>query len=90
VNTATTSDQSDPAVAADGSGNLVIAFTDADGSAKGIVAQRHAGDGTPLGGDANGDGVTNVQDVFYLINHLFAAGPGPACAWRREAGVVRK
>lgn len=28
-------------------------------------------------GDANGDGVVNVTDVFHLINHLFAAGPLP-------------
>jgi len=26
-------------------------------------------------GDANGDGVTTVGDVFYLINFLFAGGP---------------
>jgi hypothetical protein len=26
-------------------------------------------------GDANGDAETNVQDVFYLINDLFAGGP---------------
>jgi hypothetical protein len=28
-------------------------------------------------GDANGDGFVSVLDVFYLINHLFAAGPVP-------------
>jgi hypothetical protein len=28
-------------------------------------------------GDANGDGVVNVTDVFYLINFLFAGGPIP-------------
>jgi hypothetical protein len=28
-------------------------------------------------GDANADGETNVLDVFYLINALFAAGPSP-------------
>jgi hypothetical protein len=28
-------------------------------------------------GDVNGDSVTNVQDVFYLINALFAGGPVP-------------
>jgi hypothetical protein len=28
-------------------------------------------------GDANGDGVVNVADVFYLINYLFAVGPIP-------------
>jgi hypothetical protein len=28
-------------------------------------------------GDANGDGLVNVADVFYLINFLFAGGPTP-------------
>ena len=30
------------------------------------------------GGDANGNGVFDVQDVFFLINYLFAGGPAPA------------
>ncbi|HKC23377.1 MAG TPA: dockerin type I domain-containing protein, partial [Thermoanaerobaculia bacterium] len=30
-----------------------------------------------LHGDANGDAVRDVQDVFYLINYLFAGGPAP-------------
>jgi len=29
-------------------------------------------------GDENGDTLVNVQDVFYLVNHLFSGGPGPA------------
>jgi streptogramin lyase len=28
-------------------------------------------------GDANGDGLVNVSDVFYVINFLFAGGPEP-------------
>lgn len=28
-------------------------------------------------GDANGDGVVGVEDIFYLINNLFASGPPP-------------
>jgi CSLREA domain-containing protein len=28
-------------------------------------------------GDANGDGVRDVADVFYIINYLFAGGPVP-------------
>ena len=28
-------------------------------------------------GDVNGDAATNVSDVFYLINFLFAGGPAP-------------
>ncbi len=30
-------------------------------------------------GDVNGDGVLNVNDIFYLINFLFAGGAAPAC-----------
>jgi glucose/arabinose dehydrogenase len=30
-----------------------------------------------LEGDVNGDSATTAADVFYLINHFFAAGPGP-------------
>jgi hypothetical protein len=29
-------------------------------------------------GDANGDGVVDIADVFFLINFLFAGGPPPA------------
>jgi hypothetical protein len=32
-----------------------------------------------LAGDMNGDGVTDVADVFYTINFLFAGGPAPVC-----------
>jgi photosystem II stability/assembly factor-like uncharacterized protein len=28
-------------------------------------------------GDVNGNGTVEVGDIFYLINHLFAAGPAP-------------
>jgi virginiamycin B lyase len=28
-------------------------------------------------GDANGDGIVSVNDVFYLISYLFAGGPAP-------------
>ncbi|HNX50316.1 MAG TPA: hypothetical protein PKL08_09135 [Thermoanaerobaculaceae bacterium] len=28
-------------------------------------------------GDLNGNGAIDVQDVFYLINFLFAGGPAP-------------
>jgi hypothetical protein len=33
--------------------------------------------GTALRADANGDGVRNVSDVFFLINALFAGGAQP-------------
>jgi hypothetical protein len=31
-------------------------------------------------GDSNGDGTTNVNDVFFLINFLFAGGAAPSCS----------
>ena len=39
-------------------------------------------------GDANGDGLVNVADVFYLINNLFAGGPGPVSGDANGDGVV--
>ena len=33
---------------------------------------------TYIHGDANGDGVVDIADVFYLVNFLFAGGPPPA------------
>ena len=33
--------------------------------------------GTPISGDANGDGSVTVADVFYLISSLFVGGPAP-------------
>jgi len=30
-------------------------------------------------GDVNGDAVTDVNDVFYLVNYLFAGGDAPTC-----------
>jgi hypothetical protein len=30
-------------------------------------------------GDANCDGVVDINDVVYLLNYLFAGGPLPAC-----------
>jgi PKD repeat protein len=40
-------------------------------------------------GDGNGDGTVNVQDVFYLINSLFAGGPDPvgACDVNGDSAV---
>ncbi len=32
---------------------------------------------TVSAGDANGDGVVTVADIFYLINFLFTGGPPP-------------
>jgi len=32
---------------------------------------------TPPKGDANGDTVVDVQDVFYLLNYIYSGGPAP-------------
>jgi PKD domain./Protein of unknown function (DUF1566). len=32
---------------------------------------------TPACGDQNGDGAFGPADVFYLVNYMFASGPGP-------------
>ncbi|HET7675491.1 MAG TPA: Ig-like domain-containing protein [Gammaproteobacteria bacterium] len=54
VNTTTTGDQENPAVAMDAAGNFVVAWTDysgADAAGDGIFAQRYHADGTPLGSE---------------------------------------
>jgi titin len=43
------------------------------GQAEGVIVNDEA----LLGGDANGNGVVDIADVFFLINNLFAAGPPP-------------
>jgi hypothetical protein len=78
VNTNTAGDQGvlGLAVAASGAAEFyTIVFSDADGSNEGVWAVDYC-----LVGDANADGVLDVLDVFYLINGLFAGGPGPNCA----------
>ena len=40
-----------------------------------------AGEATPecvAATNTNGDGVTNITDATYLLNHLFSGGPAPA------------
>jgi hypothetical protein len=37
------------------------------------------GDGTPLAGDTNGDGVTDIADAIALQNHVLRGGPAPVC-----------
>jgi hypothetical protein len=39
--------------------------------------QIHASLKSCLHGDATGDGILDVSDIFYLINSLFAGGPAP-------------
>jgi hypothetical protein len=78
VNTQTTNDNAYPAVAADlGSGKFVVVWQSYRSSStkNDVFAQRF--DQIAHFGDANGDGQLDVGDVFYLINFLFAGGPGP-------------
>ena len=45
--------------------------------ALGVAAPSGVATGQAVPGDANGDGVVTVLDVFFTINYLFAAGPAP-------------
>jgi hypothetical protein len=53
VNTYTTSDQSEPSVAADSAGNFVVVWTSSsqDGSVDGVFGQRYASSGAPVGSE---------------------------------------
>ncbi|HKC25760.1 MAG TPA: dockerin type I repeat-containing protein, partial [Thermoanaerobaculia bacterium] len=72
VNTYTTQGQYLPTIASSPIGNVVVTWdsTGEDGTLYGAYGQRF----TFVAGDANGDGVLDVLDVFYLINALFAGG----------------
>jgi hypothetical protein len=73
LNTVTSSNQVHPRLATLGQRKRIGVWDSLqDGQDFGIYAQR-------LGpnGDADGNGVVNVSDVFYLINYLFAGGPVP-------------
>jgi hypothetical protein len=84
VNTYTTGQQSTPAVAYAGATGFVVAWQGyeepLDSSLKGVFAQRFSAPSVCLAGDVNNDGHVDVGDVFYLINFLFASGPGPVCS----------
>jgi mucin-19 len=56
-------------IAVDATGKLYIADPNAGAIRLGVIAG--------VKGDANGDGLVTVGDVFYLINYLFAGGPAP-------------
>jgi hypothetical protein len=79
VNTYTTSDQLESRVALLGNGNIVVTWksVNQDHHFSGVYAQLYA---CGVGGDVDGNGSTNVADVFYLINTLFAGGPAPVCS----------
>jgi hypothetical protein len=76
VNAYTTGIQRSPAVAALAPGQFVVVWQSngQDGDNYGVFGQRVR---FPLTGDVDGNGVLNVNDVFYLINFLFAGGPPP-------------
>ena len=79
VNTYTAAYQTAPSAAASASGFVVVWTGEfEDGSSTGIFGQRY---GTSCAnGDVNGDSAVNVNDVFYLINRLFAGGAAPVCS----------
>jgi hypothetical protein len=76
VNAFTTGIQAVPDVAGGPAGSFVVVWRSDN--------QASATSGTDIyarllrpSGDIDGNGVLNVNDVFYLINHLFAGGPPP-------------
>src|SRR5205814_5248262 len=76
VNTFTTKSQQRPALAGSPAGRFLIAWESQlqDGNGFGIYGRRLC---DSLAGDATGNGVIDVSDVFALINALFAGGPPP-------------
>lgn len=55
-----------------------IVFLDPVGDEATIVAGLpYAGSNAYPAGDANGDGLADIADIFYLINRVFATGPAP-------------
>jgi hypothetical protein len=75
VNAFTTGMQRDPRVSMPSVGWFTVVWNDAsqDGSGYGVFGRQFCS----LQGDANGDDALTVQDIFYLINNLFAGGPNP-------------
>jgi hypothetical protein len=74
VNTTSNTKDPQPAAAADAFG-FVVTWMGDDGDQRGVFARRYRTARVP--GDVNGDFIVDVQDVFYLINFLFAGGPAP-------------
>ncbi|HKC23549.1 MAG TPA: hypothetical protein VKF32_02350, partial [Thermoanaerobaculia bacterium] len=77
VETVTAGTKRFPSVAALGTQKFVVVwdgyvgFTDTDISGQRVQSCRSS--------DVNGDGKLDVNDVFHLINALFAGGPSPVC-----------
>jgi hypothetical protein len=73
VNTYTSSQQSDPAVAMDTDGEFVVAWqSDQDGSSWGVYGQRYASDGTAHGGEFR----ANTYTYYYQQTPAVAFGAG--------------
>jgi hypothetical protein len=85
VNTYSTGNQTDPAVAPDGAGGFVIAWT-SDGSYgtdtdwQSVQAQRYAADGTPIGGELQVNTYTTWWQEFPALAPVGEAG-GFVVAW---------
>jgi pimeloyl-ACP methyl ester carboxylesterase len=73
-----------PAHAA-GAVNVVVTNPDAQSA---TLASGFTYVAAALPGDANGDGQVTVADVFYLINNLFAGGPGAVAGDANGDGQV--
>src|SRR5262245_20789808 len=56
--------------------SLVLLLSVALGA--GAETARLRAQASTVAGDANGDTLVDVNDVFFLINYLFASGPAPA------------
>jgi hypothetical protein len=74
VSSYTTSRADNPRVAMTTAGAFTVVWRGLDLSGdSGIIGKQYC----PLQGDADGNNVLDVADVFYLINVLFASGPAP-------------
>jgi hypothetical protein len=76
VNAYTTSSQNGAAVAGGPAGRFTVAWSSFQQAGELASADVYGRRLLPSG-DANGDGLVTVLDVFYLINQLFASGPAP-------------
>jgi hypothetical protein len=77
VNTTVADTQEVPSAAHASNGSFVVVWRSRpqDGDQRGVFAQRFKEPGNFA--NADGNGVVDVLDVFYLINFLFAGGPPP-------------
>jgi hypothetical protein len=66
--------RSDPSLAMASNGDFVVTWVHNTQAGFDIHGARYC---HALAGNANGDGVIDIADVFYLINALFAGGPVP-------------